>query len=112
MTCESICDRNEHKTEAPPRIRVAHAFDQFRCANKRKVLAGDPGCDGGLEPGLDFMPLPCVDPGFANSYYFSQESCQKRLRICSLFSDENSLCPFSRSEHKMVLPSTDNQPCV
>ena len=75
MTCQSICDRNEHKTEAPP--RMGHTFNQCWCANKRKVLAGDPGCDGGLEPSRGFMPLPCVDRGFADSHYFSQESCQR-----------------------------------
>lgn len=37
---------------------------------------GKPWDDGGFEPGRDFMPLPCVSPVFANSSYFSQESCQ------------------------------------
>lgn len=63
-----------------------------------------------MEPGLDFMPLSCVNPVFANSYYFSQESCQRDSESVALFSEENSLCSFSRSEHKMVLPSTDFQP--
>lgn len=51
-----------------------------------KVLYGDPACDECLEAGLDFMPLHCVDPEFANSCYFSQESCQRNWEFvaCSV----------------------------
>lgn len=73
VTCQTIYDRNEHKAGAPPGIQVAHTFNvQKKNKNTTETLGGME-----IEAGLDFLPLSFVDPGFANSYYFSQESCQR-----------------------------------